>query len=69
VKQFDAAAQFVKPEDLKSMVHISSDPKYFIELIHSYIQLGFEKIILHNVNRDQETFIKDFGSQVLPFVS
>lgn len=66
VKQYEAAAQFVRPEDLRKMVLISADPKQFIEWIQSYIDLGFEKIILHNVNRDQETFIKDFSEKVLP---
>ena len=68
VKQFEAAAQFVRPEDLHGPVLISSDPKKFINWIQSYIDLGFEKIILHNVNRDQETFIKDFSEKVLPFL-
>jgi probable non-F420 flavinoid oxidoreductase len=68
VKQFEAAAQFVRPEDLHGPVLISSDPKKFIDWVQSYIDLGFEKIILHNVNRDQETFIKDFSEKVLPFL-
>ncbi len=69
VKQFDAASEFIKPEDLKNMVHISNDPEQYIDLIQSYIELGFEKIILHNVNRNQELFIKDFGEKVLPNIN
>lgn len=63
---FDAAAEFVKPEDLKDMVRISSSLQQHIEWIKQDVSLGFEKIILHNVNRDQETFIQDFGQYVLP---
>lgn len=66
VQQFDAAAQYVRPEDVKQKMHISSDAKDFIGHITSCIDMGFEKIILHNVNRHQETFITDFGEQVLP---
>jgi coenzyme F420-dependent glucose-6-phosphate dehydrogenase len=66
VAQYDGAAQFVRPEDLKSMVHVSSNPQQHIDWIKQYIDLGFEKIILHNVNRDQERFINDFGDKVLP---
>ena len=66
VAQFDAAAKYVRPEDLKSMVHISSNPQQHIDWIKQYIDLGFEKIILHNVNREQERFINDFGDKVLP---
>jgi len=63
---FDAAAEFVKPEDLKDMVRISADVDEHINWLQQDISLGFEKIVLHNVNRDQETFIQDFGKLVLP---
>jgi coenzyme F420-dependent glucose-6-phosphate dehydrogenase len=63
---FDAAAEFVKPDDLKDMVRISADVNEHIQWLQQDISLGFDKIILHNVNRDQETFIQDFGKLVLP---
>jgi probable non-F420 flavinoid oxidoreductase len=66
VEQFDALGEFVTIEKLKEMVNISSDPNVHIDLIKSYIDLGFNTVILHNVNRDQETFIADFGDKVLP---
>jgi len=66
VSQFDAAAQFIRAEDLEKMVLVHDDPQFFIDTIGSYVDLGFEKIILHNVNREQEAFIEAFGSQVLP---
>jgi coenzyme F420-dependent glucose-6-phosphate dehydrogenase len=66
VEQFDALGEMVQPEELEEKVIISADPNVYVEKIKSYIDLGFEKIILHNVNRDQETFIKDFGKMVLP---
>jgi G6PDH family F420-dependent oxidoreductase len=65
-KQFDEAAKDVTREDLERMVHISSDPRQHIEWINQYIQMGFRNIILHNVNRQQEEFINDFGALVLP---
>lgn len=66
VEEFDAAAEFVKPEQLFDKVNISSDVKKHVEWIRQYEALGFEKIILHNVNRDQELFIREFGTHVLP---
>lgn len=50
------------------MVNISSNLEVHINLVKSYIEMGFDTIILHNVNRDQETFINDFGEKVLPFL-
>lgn len=66
---FDAAADFVRPDDLKRMVRISADPKIHLDLIRRDMELGFERINLHNVNLNQEDFIEDFGAQVLPFLS
>ncbi|MEI6946593.1 TIGR03885 family FMN-dependent LLM class oxidoreductase [Paraflavisolibacter sp. H34] len=68
VAHFDTAAQFIRPEDMFKMVHISADPGEHLGWIRQYIDMGFEKIILHNVNRNQETFIDDFGEKVLPFL-
>ena len=28
--------------------------------------LGFSRLVLHNVNREQERFVDDFGAHVLP---
>jgi probable non-F420 flavinoid oxidoreductase len=66
VREFDEASENVTMDDVSKLVHISSDPDYFVQLINSFITLGFDNIILHNVNKDQEVFIKDFGQYVLP---
>lgn len=68
VKDFTAAATFTKPEDLREMVQISSDPDFHIAWIKEYQELGIDKIILHNVNRNQEYFIDEFAKKVLPIV-
>ncbi|WP_207421297.1 TIGR03885 family FMN-dependent LLM class oxidoreductase [Desertivirga brevis] len=68
VAHFDAAAEFVKPEDMFSHVRISAEPAEHLEWIKKDIELGFEKIILHNVNREQRLFIEDFGREVLPML-
>jgi hypothetical protein len=33
------------------------------------IDLGFDELILHNVNTAQEQFIDDFGEKVLPVLA
>lgn len=66
VAHFDALAKHVKPEDVAEMVRISSKPEQHIEWIKQDLELDFDQIIVHNVNREQEEFIEDFGSSVLP---
>jgi hypothetical protein len=66
VEQFDELGKLVQPEELKDMVRISADLQQHIDWIEQDMQLGFERIILHNVNREQELFLKTFGEKVLP---
>ncbi len=65
-EQYDEATKNVTREDLKKKILISTEFSHYIERIDECIQLGFENIILHNVNRSQKEFINDFGSRVLP---
>jgi len=63
---FSSAANFIKPDDLRSMVNISADPARHIDWIQEYQSLGFDRIFLHNVNLGQQFFIQEFGEKVLP---
>jgi probable non-F420 flavinoid oxidoreductase len=67
VEQFDAMGEFVQRNELMDMVRISADVQQHMDWIKKDMELGFERIILHNVNRQQELFIQDFGEKVLPF--
>jgi coenzyme F420-dependent glucose-6-phosphate dehydrogenase len=44
----------------------SADVAERVERIQVPVDLGFDEILLHNVHRDQETFIRDFAEHVLP---
>jgi coenzyme F420-dependent glucose-6-phosphate dehydrogenase len=65
-EQFEAAAELVTPESMRGHVRISHDTEKHIEWLQWDVQLGFEHIYIHNVNREQERFINDFGERVLP---
>ncbi|RIV25552.1 LLM class flavin-dependent oxidoreductase [Fibrisoma montanum] len=64
--QFDAASQFVSEDEIVSMINVSSDPARHLAWLTDYLDLGFELLTLHNVNRDQQRFIDAFGESVLP---
>jgi coenzyme F420-dependent glucose-6-phosphate dehydrogenase len=68
VEQFDALGEQVQPNQLKKMVRISDEFQEHIDWINQDKELGLERIILHNVNRKQEQFIRSFGEHVLPFI-
>ena len=65
-QQFDAAAQFVRQDDLDSSIRISADLERHIAWLQSDLDLGFEHIYVHNVNREQQRFIEAFGERVVP---
>lgn len=65
---FDRAGMHVTREHVKSQVLASSDPSRYIEAIHTYREMGFGKIFVHNVNQQQEEFIAFMGREVLPFI-
>ncbi|MBD2775638.1 TIGR03885 family FMN-dependent LLM class oxidoreductase [Iningainema tapete] len=68
-QQFDAAAEFVKLEDLDNAVRISANTGQHIEWLQKDVELGFSEIILHNVNTQQQKFIEVFGEKVLPAIA
>jgi coenzyme F420-dependent glucose-6-phosphate dehydrogenase len=68
-EEFDRAAASVKPEDLEGSIRMSADPEQHIEWLSQDIELGFDVIFVHQVGRDQRTFLQVFGEQVLPGIS
>lgn len=68
VEHFDALGEFVAIEDIKKKILASSSIQQHIDSLKEYAELGFEKIIIHNVARNQKEFIDVFGEKVLPKV-
>jgi len=67
--QFDAAAKFVRPEDLCTSVLVSSDLSRHVSWLTDVADLGVDAVYLHHVGREQERFIDAFGERVLPQVA
>jgi coenzyme F420-dependent glucose-6-phosphate dehydrogenase len=65
-ENFEAAAEFTRLDDLKDAVRISSDTGEHLQWLRDDLAMGFECLILHNVNREQKRFVDDFGDKVLP---
>ena len=62
--QYEAAARFVRPEDMHDFVHVSADLGRHAAWLHHYAELGFDRIYLHNVNLEQARFIDAFGAML-----
>ncbi len=67
-EQFDAAARFVTPSDVRSAVLVSADLGRHAAWLAEFAELGFERLYLHEVGQaeHQQPFIDAFGSKVIP---
>lgn len=63
---FEQMAKLVRPEDFEGRMVISADPDVHRAEIQKYVDLGFDRIYLHNVGRNQREWIEVFGRDVLP---
>lgn len=64
--EFEQMAKLVRPEDFEGRMVISSDPDVHRAYIQKFVDLGFDRIYLHNVGRNQREWIEVFGRDVLP---
>jgi hypothetical protein len=51
---------------VKQVVNVSADLGAHTARLAEYRELGFDKIFLHHVGREQDAFIDAFGAKVLP---
>jgi G6PDH family F420-dependent oxidoreductase len=65
-KDFEQMAKLVRPEDFEGRMLMSADPEVHRREIQKFLDLGFDRIYLHNVGRNQAAWIDAFGREVLP---
>ena len=63
---FAQIANLVRPEDFQGRMLISSNLEEHQREIQRFLDLGFDKVYLHNVGRNQRQWIDAFGREVLP---
>jgi G6PDH family F420-dependent oxidoreductase len=64
--ELEQMARSVRPEDFEERMLVSSDPDRHRASIQQFFDLGFDRIYLHNVGRNQREFLDTFGREVLP---
>lgn len=63
---FEQMAKLVRPEDFDGRMLISSDVDAHRAEIQKFLDIGIDRIYLHNVGRNQDEWIRVFGADVLP---
>jgi coenzyme F420-dependent glucose-6-phosphate dehydrogenase len=63
---FEQMAKLVRPEDFDGRMLISAEPDAHRAEIQKFLDLGIDRIYLHNVGRNQREWAETFGRDVLP---
>jgi G6PDH family F420-dependent oxidoreductase len=63
---FAQMAKLVRIDDFEGRMVISSDLHRHRLEIQKYLDLGFDRVYLHNVGRNQAEWIEAFGAEVIP---
>src|SRR5690554_4755957 len=64
--ELEQMAKLVRAEDFDGRMVISSDPDVHRAYLQKFVDLGFDRIYLHNVGRNQREWIDVFSRDVLP---
>lgn len=64
--EFQKLARLVQPQDFENSVHIAADLDSHVAELQRYIDLGFNRIYVHNVGRNQREWLTAYGREVLP---
>lgn len=60
IEQFEDATKNISRADVEKNIPLFDDIHQLREQIDQYLSLDIERLVLHNINRDQERFIEDF---------
>jgi coenzyme F420-dependent glucose-6-phosphate dehydrogenase len=63
-EELDQATRFIKPEDLRSAIRIYTRLERQLDDLGRDQELGFERVYLHQVGRDQRAFVAALGKLV-----
>jgi hypothetical protein len=66
VDGFEAASQYVRPEDLAPLVAAGPDVDAHLTVIKRYIDAGFDRVVLTCPGQEQARFIKFFEKELRP---
>lgn len=64
--ELEQMSRMVRPEHFAGRLTVNADPDVHRAHIQSFLDLGIDRIYLHNVGRNQREWLEVFGRDVLP---
>ena len=65
-EEYDELGEEIQPEHVEENVRVSADLDEHVDWIENDFELDADRVILHNVNTNQEAFVDAFAEEVLP---
>lgn len=65
-RDFEAAAQNVRPEDVEDSLALGDDPDAWLEHVRKFDKAGFTHVAVHHVGADQSGFIDFVRRELVP---
>jgi hypothetical protein len=66
---YEAVAELIDEDQVAEAVVCGPDPERHLEAIRAYEQAGYDHVWVHQIGRDQESFFRFYGEQILPRLS
>ncbi len=63
---YEAAAKLLSEDDVAETVICGPDAERHLEAIREYEQAGYDHVYVHQVGRDQESFLRFYAEEILP---
>ena len=63
---FEQAVELVEPEDVAEAMVCGADVDEHVAAIEEFVDAGFDRVYVHQVGPDQESFFEGYEAEVLP---
>jgi coenzyme F420-dependent glucose-6-phosphate dehydrogenase len=65
-EHYEAAAKLLSEDDIAETVVCGPDPERHLQAIREYEQAGYDHVYVHQVGREQESFLRFYAEEILP---
>jgi len=65
-EHYEAAVKLLSEDDVAETVICGPDPEPHLEAIREYEQAGYDHVYVHQVGRDQESFLRFYAEEIIP---
>jgi len=65
-EHYEAAVKLLSEDDVAETVICGRDPEPHLEAFREYEQAGYDHVYVHQVGRDQESFLRFYAEEIIP---